>query len=71
VVRWQSCLDPHAEHLEIRASHIGMGMNPRAWRAVASELERLRRSESRRQAALKARRRSRAARRRAAIRRAA
>ena len=54
VVRWQSCLDPHAEHLEIRASHIGMGMHPRAWRAVAGELERLRRSESRRQAALKA-----------------
>jgi triacylglycerol lipase len=71
VVRWQSCLDPHAEHLEIRASHIGMGMNPRTWRAVASELERLRRSESRRQAALEASRRSRAARRRATIRRAA
>jgi pimeloyl-ACP methyl ester carboxylesterase len=25
VVRWRACLDPHAEHLEIRASHIGMG----------------------------------------------
>lgn len=60
VVRWQSCLDPHAEHLEIRASHIGMGMHPAAWRAVAGELERLRRVESKRQAALKARRRARA-----------
>ena len=71
VVRWRSCLDPHAEHLEIRASHIGMGMHPRAWRAVASELERLRKSETRRQAAVKARRRRQAATRRARIRRAA
>jgi hypothetical protein len=71
IVRWQSCLDPYAEHLEIRASHIGMGMHPRSWRAVASELERLRRSESRRQAALKAHRRGRASRRQARIRRAA
>jgi pimeloyl-ACP methyl ester carboxylesterase len=71
VVRWQSCLDPHAEHLEIRASHIGMGMHPGAWRAVAHELERLRRSESRRQAAIKARRRARGEARRTRIRRAA
>lgn len=71
VVRWQSCLDPHAEHLEIHASHIGMGMHPGAWRAVAGELERLRRCESRRQAALKAKRRARAERRQARLRRAA
>jgi pimeloyl-ACP methyl ester carboxylesterase len=66
VVRWQSCLDPHAEHLEIRASHIGMGMHPGAWRAVAQELERMRRAETRRQAAVKARRRARAQQRRQA-----
>ena len=71
VVRWQSCLDPHAEHLEIRASHIGMGMHPRSWVAVADQLESLRKSESRRQAAVKARRRQDAAGRRARIRRAA
>ena len=71
VVRWQSCLDPHAEHLEIRASHIGMGMHPGAWRAVAEELERLRRTEARRQAAVKARRRARAQRRQPRIRRVA
>ena len=71
VVRWQSCLDPYAEHLEIRASHIGMGMHPRSWHAVASQLERLRRSESRRKAALKARRRERGAKRQARIKRAA
>ena len=61
VVRWQACLDPHAEHLEVRATHIGMGMHPASWRAVAAELERLRRSETRRKAALKARRRARGA----------
>jgi pimeloyl-ACP methyl ester carboxylesterase len=38
VVRWRSCLDPHAEHLEIKASHIGMAVHPRAFRAVASAL---------------------------------
>ena len=43
VVDWHACLDPRAdEHLEIRASHCGMGMHPRAWRAVADALERLR-----------------------------
>ena len=71
VVRWQSCIDPHAEHLEIQASHIGMGMHPESWRAVSGELERLRRSETARKAALKARRQAKAKARRASIRRAA
>src|SRR3954463_9658513 len=38
VVNWRSCLDPNAEHLEIKASHTGMAVAPRAWRAVASAL---------------------------------
>ena len=38
VVRWRSCLDPHAEHLEIKASHIGMAVHPRAFRAVDQAL---------------------------------
>jgi triacylglycerol lipase len=38
VVRWRSCLDPYAEHLEIEASHIGMAVSPRAWRAVQHAL---------------------------------
>jgi triacylglycerol lipase len=38
VVNWRSCLDPHAEQLEIDASHIGMAVAPRAWRAVSSAL---------------------------------
>ncbi len=71
IVDWRSCLDPAAEHLEIRASHIGMGMHPGAWRAVAQELEGLRRAESRRQAAAKARRRASRERRQARIKRAA
>ena len=38
VVRWRACLDPAAEHLEIKASHVGMAVNPRAYRAVAGAL---------------------------------
>ena len=38
VVNWRSCLDPSAEHLRIDASHIGMAVAPRAWRAVAGAL---------------------------------
>src|SRR3954454_6964075 len=38
VVRWRSCLDAGAEHLEIKASHVGMAVHPRAYRAVAGAL---------------------------------
>jgi pimeloyl-ACP methyl ester carboxylesterase len=38
VVHWRACLDPAAEHLEIRASHVGMSVHPRAYRAVAAAL---------------------------------
>jgi pimeloyl-ACP methyl ester carboxylesterase len=38
VVRWRACLDPEAEHLEIRASHVGMAVAPRAYRAIAGAL---------------------------------
>ena len=35
VVNWRSCLDPHADELiEISASHMGMAIAPRSWRAV-------------------------------------
>jgi len=71
VVRWDSCLDPHAEHLEVEASHCGMGMHAPTWNLVAQELERLRRSETAREAAVKARRQAKARARRASIRRAA
>ena len=38
VVRWRACLDPEAEHLEIKASHVGMAVHPRAYRAIAAAL---------------------------------
>jgi pimeloyl-ACP methyl ester carboxylesterase len=38
VVRWRACLDPEAEHLEIKASHVGMAVAPRAYRAIAGAL---------------------------------
>jgi triacylglycerol lipase len=49
VVDWRACLDPCAdEHVEIAASHCGMAVNPAAWRAVASALERFGDDENRR-----------------------
>ena len=39
VVDWKSCLDPSAEHLEIRSSHCGMGMHPDAYRGIAGALK--------------------------------
>jgi pimeloyl-ACP methyl ester carboxylesterase len=38
IVHWRACLDPAADHLEINASHVGMSVNPRAYRAIAEAL---------------------------------
>jgi pimeloyl-ACP methyl ester carboxylesterase len=38
VVRWQACLDPAATQVEVRASHIGMGMAREVWVALKSAL---------------------------------
>jgi pimeloyl-ACP methyl ester carboxylesterase len=46
VVRWRSCLDPAAEHLEIDASHVGMAVAPRAYRAIAGALAEFRAADS-------------------------
>jgi hypothetical protein len=51
VVRWQSCLDEAATHVEVSASHCGMAVNPGAYRAIATALERFRRNERKRIAA--------------------
>jgi pimeloyl-ACP methyl ester carboxylesterase len=59
IVDWRSCLDESAEHLEIDSSHCGMGMNPGAYRGIADALEKFRRTERRRSAGLKPRRRAR------------
>jgi pimeloyl-ACP methyl ester carboxylesterase len=51
VVRWRSCLDPAAKHVEVHASHCGMAVNPGAYRAMATALDRFRRQERKRAAA--------------------
>lgn len=46
IVKWKACLDPAAEHVEVRASHIGMAVNAEVYRAVAASLEGLRAAEA-------------------------
>ena len=38
IVAWKACLDPYAEHVEVRASHVGMAVNAEVSRAVAHAL---------------------------------
>ncbi|MEM7052177.1 MAG: alpha/beta hydrolase [Acidobacteriota bacterium] len=41
VVAWQACLDrsnPDVEHLEVKGSHLGLGINPKVWGIVARRL---------------------------------
>jgi triacylglycerol lipase len=41
IVDWRSCLDPAAdEHVDVRASHVGMCLNPATYRAIAAALAR-------------------------------
>ena len=35
-VRWETCLDPAAEHVEVEGSHTGLLVNAAAYRAIAS-----------------------------------
>ena len=58
VVDWRACLAAGAEHVEVDASHIGMAMNPSAWRAVARALDRFRTSDGRRRPSPRALRRA-------------
>jgi pimeloyl-ACP methyl ester carboxylesterase len=46
IVKWRACLDPQAEHVEVRASHIGMAVNAEVYRAVAASLQGLRDAEA-------------------------
>jgi hypothetical protein len=39
IVDWRACLDPAAEHVEVRASHIGMAVNGEVYAAVGAALE--------------------------------
>jgi triacylglycerol lipase len=62
IVEWRACLDPCAdEQVEIGASHIGMAVNPAAWRAVAAALDRFARAEAGRRPPARERRLRRAA----------
>jgi pimeloyl-ACP methyl ester carboxylesterase len=38
VVDWRACLDPAAEQIEVRASHLGMGMNAEVYAEVGNAL---------------------------------
>ena len=38
IVDWRSCLDPHAELVEVRASHLGMGLNAEVYAELAHAL---------------------------------
>ena len=49
IVDWRSCLDPAAEHAEIRASHIGMAVNRAGYREIADSLAGFRSADARRE----------------------
>jgi pimeloyl-ACP methyl ester carboxylesterase len=38
VVAWRACLDPAADQVEVRSSHVGMAINAEVFRAVAATL---------------------------------
>jgi triacylglycerol lipase len=40
VVRWQSCVVPYAENVEVRGTHVGLAFNPEAYVAIATALAR-------------------------------
>jgi hypothetical protein len=43
IVAWEACLDrvsPNVEHVEVRSTHIGMGVDPDVWAVVAQRLAR-------------------------------
>ncbi len=39
IVRWEACLDPGAEAVEVESTHCGMAVHPDVFRVVASSLE--------------------------------
>ena len=48
IVRWEACLDPAAEAVEVESTHCGMAVHPDVFRVVASSLEDFRRRDARR-----------------------
>ena len=39
IVDWRSCLDPAAEHVEVRSSHCGMSVNAAVYEVVRRALD--------------------------------
>jgi pimeloyl-ACP methyl ester carboxylesterase len=46
IVDWQACLDPHARHVEVHSSHVGMSVNPAVFEVVAEALAQIAPCES-------------------------
>jgi triacylglycerol lipase len=46
VVDWRACLDPAAEQIEVRASHLGMGLNAEVYAELGNALGRFARREN-------------------------
>jgi triacylglycerol lipase len=38
IVAWRACLDPAAEQVEVRSTHVGMALNPQVYREIARAL---------------------------------
>jgi hypothetical protein len=58
IVDWRACLDPDAEQVEIRSSHVGMSVHPDGYRAIARALAGFRESAAARGARSRTARRS-------------
>ena len=48
IVRWEACLDPAAEQVEVSSSHCGMAVHADVYRTVADSLTLFRRRDARR-----------------------
>ncbi len=48
IVDWHSCLDPGAEHVEVKSSHCGMAVHPDVYRVIGDSLRAFRRRDARR-----------------------
>ena len=38
MVRWESCVAPYADNVEVTGSHVGLAVNRKAYRAMAFAL---------------------------------
>jgi hypothetical protein len=43
VVAWEACIDrvsPHGDHVEVRSTHLGLGVDPEVFQIIADHLAR-------------------------------